>query len=160
MNHKIAVGWVMVTLFCGLILTIISLPVWATWLRPLWMMIILVYWSMALERWVGVGLAWCVGIVLDIFSNTLLGEHALALTIVVFVVMKMQKQVRVMPIFQQSLVIFVLALLYLALLYWPQRLMNEGAIVWLYWLPAVTTFLLWPWLFALLRAYRRYFGIS
>lgn len=151
---------ILLTLFIAVVLSIVSLPDWAIWLRPLWVLMVLVYWTLALDRWVGVNLAWCTGIVMDIFTNTLLGTHALTYTIIVFLVMKLQKQIRVMPILQQSLIMFVIALVNLALIYWSQALTDNAPETWLFWLPTVTTVLLWPWVFAIMRACRRYFGVN
>jgi rod shape-determining protein MreD len=72
-----------ISLIVALILMILPLPDWAQMYRPNWMALVLIYWSMALPRRVGLWFAFFSGIVLDTSLGTLLGQHTLALVIVV-----------------------------------------------------------------------------
>ncbi|MSP53022.1 MAG: rod shape-determining protein MreD [Gammaproteobacteria bacterium] len=153
--------WVIiVSLFIAVVLTILPLPNWAVWARPLWVLIILIYWVLALDCRVGVGVAWVMGILLDILGGTLLGEHALAMAIVIYIVAKLQRQIRIAPLMQQTLLIFILSAIYLGIIYVCLGLTNRLPSSLLYWLPVFITALLWPWLFILLRDCRRRFKVT
>ena len=73
-------GWVILLSFMlALLLDIIPLPLWVDRFRPDWPALILIYWSMALPHRVGIGSAWVLGLLVDAAKGTLIGQHALAL---------------------------------------------------------------------------------
>jgi rod shape-determining protein MreD len=153
--------WVIVaSLFIAVVLTILPLPDWAAWARPLWVLMVLIYWVLALDYRVGVGVAWLMGILLDILGGTLFGEHALAMTIVIYIVTKLQRQIRIAPLMQQALIVFILSAIYLGIMYVCLGLTNRLPSNFLYWLPIFITVLFWPWLFIILRDCRRRFKVT
>lgn len=153
--------WVIVvSLFIAVVLTILPLPDWAAWARPLWVLMVLIYWVLALDSRVGVGVAWLMGILLDILGGTLFGEHALAMVVVIYIVAKLQRQIRIAPLMQQALLIFILSTIYLSIIYLCLGLTNRLPSSFLYWLPVFITALLWPWLFIILRDCRRRFTVT
>lgn len=147
------------TLCLALILTILPLPNWAFWLRPEWVMLVLIYWCLALPERISVGIAWFLGLLMDVLQGTLLGQHALALAVVAYFIVKFHPRIRLFPIWQKSLIVFFLSVIYLALIYWVQGMMGVTPKTWEYWLPALTTTLLWPWVFFIMRDLRRRFNI-
>ena len=50
--------------------------------RPAWVALVLVYWCMAAPDQVGVVAGWTTGLLLDVMTGTLLGQHALGLSVV------------------------------------------------------------------------------
>ena len=72
------------SLLVALILMILPLPDWAQLYRPNWLALVLIYWSMALPKRVGLWFAFFSGIVLDTSMGTLLGQHTLALVVIIF----------------------------------------------------------------------------
>jgi rod shape-determining protein MreD len=93
-------------------------------------------------------------------NGTLLGEHALALTIVVYIVARMHSRLRMFPLMQQGLIIFLLELLYQFILYCIQGFIGEAPHGWLYWSPSITSMLLWPWVYSIMRDCRRRFKVA
>ena len=63
----------------SLMLTALPMPEWASLWRPAWVALVLIYWCMALPARSGVLVGWSVGLLLDVMTGTLLGQHALAL---------------------------------------------------------------------------------
>jgi rod shape-determining protein MreD len=147
------------TLCVAMMLTILPLPSWAVWLRPQWVMLVVIYWCLALPERVSVGIAWLIGLFLDVLQGTLLGQHALALAVVAYFIVKFHPRIRLYPVWQKTLIVFFLSLIYLALLYWVQGLMGVLPKAWEAWYPALTSTLLWPWVFIILRDLRRRFNI-
>ncbi len=152
--HFKSYGIIALTLLVAFVLTLMPLPAWALWFRPCWVAMVVMYWAMALPTRLSVGLAWCVGILLDVLQDTLLGQHALALTLITYVIVKMHVRLRFFPGYQQASIIFLLLILYQLLLYWPQRILHHAPPLG-YWLASVMSFIIWPWLFQVLRAIRR-----
>jgi len=139
-------GVIFTTLLIAFMLTLLPMPEWAIWLRPAWVLMTLIYWSIIVPDQINVGTAWIVGILLDVLGGTLLGEHAAALTSVIYIVVRMHTRIRMFPLLQQSLMVFLLILLYQFILYCIQGFLGELPSNWLYWTSSVTSMLLWPWL--------------
>ncbi|HKJ95500.1 MAG TPA: rod shape-determining protein MreD [Gammaproteobacteria bacterium] len=154
-------GWVIVlSVFIGLVLTILPLPRWAESLRPEWTAMILVYWSLALPQRVGVGVAWLVGCLQDVLQGTLLGAHGLAFALIAYLTMRLHQRVRVLPVWQQALTILILLLLIRLIMLWIFGLIGRPSPDWTFWLPAVTGTLIWPLVFVLLRGARRFYNVQ
>ena len=151
---------VLMTLLIALLLSILPLPSFANWVRPLWVRMVLCYWTIALEYRIGMGLTFSSGILLDILGGSLLGEHAFALCLIIFVTEKLQRQIRLAPIGQQSIIMGVLSFVYLLMIYLFQGMTGHAPASFLFWLPMITTGLFWPWVFILLRDCRRRFSVK
>lgn len=139
------------TCLVALILTIIPLPAWLTQISPLWVLLVLMAWLLEAPQQVGLGVAWVMGITLDLLQGTLLGEHALAFIIVAIVVSHLRARLRMFPLLQQGLCVFCFALLYLFIIYTIQGMMNVLPDRLLYWVSAMTSMLIWPWVIACIR---------
>ena len=109
---------VIITLIVGLMLTIMPLPESIRDFRPDWLALLMIFWAMQLPRTWSVGSAWIVGIVLDVSYGTLLGQHALALSFIVFITVRFHLLMRVFPLSQLSATVFALLALYQFLLFW------------------------------------------
>lgn len=155
-------SWVVIatTLLIALILALLPMPDWAIWCRPAWVLMVLIYWGMALPMRVSVGVAWIMGLILDLVSGTLLGEHAMAFTIVIYFVTRMHMRLQMYPMLQQGISVFVFVLLYQFIIYCIQGFVDALPSSQLYWLSSVTSMLLWPWLYVLMRDCRRWFRIA
>lgn len=149
-----------VTFIVALVLTLLPMPEWAIWLRPAWVLLVVIFWNVALPDYVSVGTAWFVGIILDVLYNSALGEHALALTIVSYVVIRMHTRLRMFPLLQQGLSVFLLVTFYLFILFCIQGFVGDLPRGWLYWSSSVTSMLLWPWIFTIMNNCRRRFRVA
>ncbi len=145
---------VLVTILVALMLTIMPLPDFAQPFRPDWVALVLIFWGMQLPRTWGVGSAWLIGIVLDVAQGTLLGQHALALTVIVFVTVRVHLLMRVFPILQLTATVFSLLVLYQFLLFWINGVASVSSPPINYWAPVISGTLLWPFVFMFLSGVR------
>jgi len=151
---------IVITLCVAMLLMILPMPEWARPFRPQWVTLVLLYWAIALPHRVGVGSGFMVGIVLDVLTGTLLGQHALGLSIVTFIAIQLHQRIRVFPFWQQSLGILVLLVIEHLLALWVMgatRGVTPGLI---YWAVPLIGALLWPWIFVTLRKIRRQFKVT
>ena len=151
---------ILLSFIAAFVLTIIPLPGVIKILCPEFVTLTLVYWCMALPNRIGLGTAWIAGLFLDVFRDTLLGQHALALTLVAFFILQLHQRIRVFPLWQQAISIGVLVLIQVALVLWIKGIMGEKTEIWNALLPVITTSLLWPPVFLLMRFLRRYYQVS
>lgn len=155
-------GWAIVaSLVLALLLTIVPLPGWANVLRPEWMLLVLIYWCLALPTRVGVGVSWLTGLAVDVLTGSLLGEHGFGYALVAFIVLKLHLRVRVYPAWQQAGVVLLLLVLSQLASLWVLGITGrapEGLLA--YFVPSLVGTLLWPWLFVLMRGARRRFAVA
>jgi rod shape-determining protein MreD len=140
-----------ITFLIAFILTLLPMPEWAIWLKPAWILMVLIFWAMTEPERVNVGVAWLLGIFLDVLQGTLLGEHALALTVVIYLVIRMHRRLRMFPLLQQSISVFFLVLVYQFILFCIQGFLGELPNSWAYWASSVTSMFLWPWVSSIMR---------
>jgi rod shape-determining protein MreD len=57
---------ILTTLLIALILALLPMPDWTVWLRPAWVLMVLIYWAMITPYQVSVGMAWMTGLVVDL----------------------------------------------------------------------------------------------
>jgi rod shape-determining protein MreD len=149
-------GWIIVASFIvAFMLTAMPLPDWAISWRPAWVAMVLMYWCMALPDRVGIGIAWMLGLLLDVQQGTVLGQNALALALLAWVTLKSYQRVRVFPLAQQALIVCGCLLFLQFINLWIRGMMGVPPEHWTFWMSAFTSMLLWPWLFIILRDLRR-----
>lgn len=131
------------TSLIALVLTVAPLPTWGAIVRPAFLVLTVLYWSIMIPR-VGLLLAFVGGIAIDVFQGSLLGEHALSLTIVSYLGIRLNLLVRAKPLFEQSLFVFAALMLYELILWlvdgWSQHSLNTPA----RWVHTLTGGLIWP----------------
>lgn len=137
----------------ALLLAVVPMPDWATWYRPPWIALSLVYWGLRDDTRVGLKTAFVLGLLLDVLTGTVLGEHAAALCILVYVVAKLRLMIRVYPLVQQTLSVFLMLFLYQLVIIWLYNMLGDVRGAGLFWLPAVTGMLFWPLFVALLSRF-------
>ena len=155
-------GWsvIVASILVALILVIMPLPLTVKPYRPDWLLLVLTYWTMALPHRISVGTAWLCGLLVDVLLGSTLGIHALAMTLCIFIVASNYLRIRNFSIWQQALIMGLLAAFYHLLQFWIERLLHGVFFTPGYLWPVVTTTLLWPWCYLLLRKLRRQFGVK
>ncbi|GAB5381712.1 MAG: rod shape-determining protein MreD [Aliiglaciecola sp.] len=148
------------SIIAALILQIVPMPITVDQFRPDWVMLVLSYWTLALPNRVNIGVAFFVGLVLDILLGTSLGVHSFALCSTLFILAANYQRLRNYSLWQQSAIIGILSALYHLLVFWLQHLQTDVNFLFTYLWPVLTSMLMWPWIFALLRKIRRQFRIT
>lgn len=151
---------ILLTLLVAIMASIMPLPLSVDAFRPDWVLIVLIYWCMALPGRVNIITAWIMGFLLDVLLGSVLGVHAAAMAISVYIVAENFQKIRNFSIWQQALITGVLAALYHLVVFWLQRFLIDVTFLSSYLYPVITTIVLWPWVFYLLRKVRRHFSIT
>lgn len=133
---------ILFTLFLGLILILLPWPFQSA--VPNFLLLILLSWIVRQPSFLGVGSAWLLGIITDLAQGSLLGMHALIYTVLAYCVIKFVPRFATLPVWQQSLIIFVLVMFSSALQYWIMSIEGITPDSWTYWLPALSSMVVWP----------------
>lgn len=153
--------WVIfLSFFIAYLLAIVPFPDWAMNYRPEWVPMVLMYWVMALPYRVGIGSAWVAGLVLDILEGAPLGLNAMSLVVIAYVTLSLHLRLRMFSQLQQAGLVLALVGLNLLLTHWLQIITDQTVSSNLYFLlAALTSAIIWPSLFQLLRHIRRSFDV-
>ena len=132
------------TALIALMISVLPLPQYLAIVRPPLLVLIILYWSTMTPRAGGILLGFLGGIALDVLQGSQLGQHALALSFVTYLAVRLHLLTRAKPIFEQSLFVVVALLLYETLLWaidgWSGHPVNSLT----RWVPAFTGALIWP----------------
>jgi rod shape-determining protein MreD len=150
-------SWVTIfaTLIVALVLAVVPLPDLVDPMRPDFLLLTIIYWSLRAPRSVGLAFATFAGLALDIVKGTVLGQHALGFLLAGFLTHRLQLRMRVFPIWQQAFTVMMMLALYQFLVFWIDGITGNAAIVWQRWLPIVTGTLIWPVIVAILDSLSR-----
>ena len=125
-------------------LSILPLPLLAIPLNPDWCMITLLFWNYTQPRWVSVGVAWCVGILVDSVTGGLLGLHALSFVLTVYFFDMFYRRFHMFFLLQQSVVIGLCVALNFILTACAAALFTDTVILWSCSWSALTSAVCWP----------------
>src|SRR6185436_13733632 len=131
------------SLVATLALVAVPLPDSVAPLRPDWVAVVLLYWSLMAPRHFSLLTAFWMGIVLDTLSGALLGQNALALLVIVYLAEKFHLRLRVFPLSQLAFTVFVLLGLYEFILFWIDGMAGRPVPLTERLLPPLTGTLVW-----------------
>jgi rod shape-determining protein MreD len=147
-------GLIILTIIAAILLSMLPLPAMLESLKPYWVALVIIYWSLETRSSISLGLAFFVGILVDIFSGSLLGLHALSLVVMAFLVQRFRSRIRFFPPWQQALSVLGLLVNDRIILIWIGALLGEPLPTLSYWLSPLIGMAVWPWLFLLLDGLR------
>ncbi len=143
------------TLLLAIFLSIMPMPAGLLSYRPDWVALCLVYWSLEAPERVGMGTAWITGFAMDVLYGTLLGEQALADSVLAFITSGLRLRVRMFPRWQQALVVFALVGINHLIIQIAQHASGHPGGNWSYWTSDGIGALLWPLVYSVLRHLQR-----
>jgi len=136
-------------------LALVPLPHAISAFRPDWVAVVLLFWSLTAPRRFSLLTAFWMGIVLDTLSGSLLGQHALALLVIVYLAERFHLRIRVFPISQLGLTVLALLGLYEFILFWIDGVAGRTVALSERWGPPLTGTLVWLALLAIFDSGRR-----
>lgn len=142
------------SLAAALVLMLMPLPDLARPLRPFWLALVLIYWGLEEPGRVGLGRSFLLGLACDVLTGNLLGETALRLTVLAFIVLRFRSRMRFFPMLQQSLAVLALLANDRVLMLMVRAFSEPVIPEWSLALAPLAGMALWPWLFLLLDELR------
>jgi rod shape-determining protein MreD len=128
----------------ALALAVIPLPAVVDAFRPDFLVLVVFYWSIESPRAGGLALAFTAGLALDVIQGVVLGEHALALTLMAAWATHLRLRLRVFSVLSQSLTIFAFLTGYQFVLFWVDGATGNAVTAFSRWLAPVIGALIWP----------------
>ncbi len=151
---------ILATFLIGMGLAIAPLPASVRFMRPDWVALVLVYWCLAIPERIGIGSAWLLGLGLDVLYGSLLGEQALAKTLLAFLALRLTLRLRVFPRWQQAIAVGLLIGASDLVVFLVKAVRHVTVPVTSLMAPTIANMIVWPLVFLALREVRRRAGIS
>jgi len=118
--------------------------------KPYWLALLVIYWALEAPERMGLGLAFALGLVGDAITGELLGEQALRLCILCFIILRFRSRLRFFPMWQQALAVLALLANDRIVLLMIRACAGEAPPPAAFWISPVTGMLAWPWVFLLI----------
>jgi len=131
------------SLVLALMLSVFPLPGLVESFRPEWVAMVLLYWSFVAPHRFGLATAMIMGIALDVLTGALLGQHALALLIIVYLCQRFHFRIRAYPASQVVIIAIAFLGLYEFVLFWIDGVAGRTVPLIERWAPVVSGSVLW-----------------
>ncbi|KPZ71872.1 Rod shape-determining protein MreD [Pseudoalteromonas sp. P1-26] len=148
-----------ISIFFALVMALMPLPISFEPYRPDWVLMVLMYWSLAVPHRLNIGTAWVVGLLIDLASGSPLGVNSLTYSVCIFITASNFQKIRNFSLWQQSILIALFLMLYHLMQFWLNHFLMGVYFSPHYMWPVLTGMLCWWWIFLILRKYRRHFRI-
>ena len=149
---------ILLTLFIGLMLSIMMLPL--GYIAPEWILLINIYWAIALPSNTKMLLAFLSGLFVDIVLGQPLGISSLSYVIFIYIILSLYNSLRYMTVPQQMIMLIFLLLIKQHFFIWTNYVfgldINYSNLI----ISSFITGVLWPVIYFSLRFMRRKFQVN
>lgn len=129
------------------------------WLKPNFIVLTLIYWVLKVPKFVGIYVAFGLGIFLDLLLYRTLGISSLALCVVVYLTNLLRAKLSTFCIWQQALTVLLLVGFYQLILVWHYLFEGNCSINIYFWLTIIVNVIFYPVIYFFLHNYQRFFRI-
>jgi rod shape-determining protein MreD len=137
---------VTLTLLLALIAQVIPLPEWLSVVRPAFVALVIIYWSIYAPHAGGIFAPWLAGIALDVFTSEVLAQNALAMALIAYITMSLHQRLRNQTLVQQSLFVFVMLALNEVVVWGIEGWSGHSAASAWRWIQPMVGAMLWPFI--------------
>jgi len=135
---------IVISVVGAMVLRVFPWPLGLSLYSPDWILLVIIYWCLATPERFGVGAAFLIGLVTDVLTGQLLGQHAFAYSIIAWLSVKLHLRLCLFPLSQQALSVLAMLAAAQLLILWTEEIQGTPHIRWIYWVPSLTGALLWP----------------
>ena len=138
-------GWFIAASCLGaFLLMAYPLPLGLSSLRPEFVCLTLIYWALVLPQRVGIAAAFGLGLLLDALESSPLGLHALSLSLVAYLCLKLHGRMRLFGLWQQAWMVGLVLAVHQGAGLALHRFAGIEVRWWAYIAPVLMSALLWP----------------
>ena len=149
---------IFLSIILGLILTLMLLPL--GYIAPEWLLLINIYWAIALPTNNKLLLAFVSGYLVDIMYGQVLGLTSLTYVIYIYIILRLYNSLRYMTVTQQMVVISFFILIKQHFFVWSNSVIGIDSEYFDLLISAILSGILWLPIYFILRYLRRKFQVS
>ena len=135
----------------ALVLEIAPWPASLQSFKPAWLVLVLMYWVLSIPTKVSIGCAFILGVIWDLVLGSILGVHALVLSVFAYLIAINHLILRNMSLWMQSILVILFIFALRLGIFLIELLLHSAYFNWQEIFGAIASGLLWPWIFLLLR---------
>jgi rod shape-determining protein MreD len=128
--------------------------------RPDWVGMLIVFWVLVIPERFGVFVSFGIGLLFDTLVGTSLGLYGFVYSVLAYTVLLLHARLKMYPLGQQAMVIFLILgithILAQWLKTWLMSVISGEVHIW----PALTSALIWPWVYGLTRTFQLKFRVQ
>ncbi len=136
-------GAMLLTALAALALHLLPLPEVVAVFRPAFFVLCVVYWSLNAPRAGGITLGFLGGLALDVFKGAVLGQYALATSLIAYVTIRQHLMMRNKPVFEQTLFVVLMLFLWEIVIWAIDGWTGQSSAGFARWVPVATGALCW-----------------
>jgi len=149
---------ILLSIILGLILTLMLLPL--GYIAPEWLLLINIYWAIALPTNNKLLLAFVSGYLVDIMYGQVLGLTSLTYVIYIYIILRLYNSLRYMTVTQQMVVISFFILIKQHFFVWSNSVIGIDSEYFDLLISTIFSGILWLPIYCILRYLRRKFQVS
>jgi len=142
--------FITLTFALALLMELLPLPIGSTRWLPDFVGLLLLYWAINQPSRIGIGMGFLIGLIVDVSTNSLFGQHALAYSVTTYLILLRQRQLVMFNLGQQALVVLTMMLANQLIMALIRMALGSAFVGAGYFLPPLMGALLWPLLTKLL----------
>jgi rod shape-determining protein MreD len=148
-------AFIVVTLIAAALLNMLPWGGWTFWLRPDFVALVVLFWCIEQPRHIGFSSAFMLGLLMDVSEGALLGQHALAYSILAYAGIALHRRVRMFTLTSQIVHVIPLLLLNDFIVLMIRLLAGADFPGYRYFLGSFVAGALWPMVAVLLKLPQR-----
>ncbi|GJL76304.1 rod shape-determining protein MreD [Nitrosomonas sp.] len=136
--------YVLLSIALALILNFIPSQSFLLTARPDFAALVILFWSINQPQRMGMSLAFCIGLMMDVHSAGILGHHALAYCVIVYIASVFRRRLKIFNLIQQAPQVGLILLIMQGLLVLIALLNGSNLPDWAFFLASLTSAIVWP----------------
>ncbi|WP_244531892.1 rod shape-determining protein MreD [Nitrosomonas aestuarii] len=136
--------YVLLSLALALILNFIPSQSFSLSARPDFAALVILFWSINQPQRMGMSIAFCIGLMMDVHNAGILGHHALAYCAIVYIASVFRRRLRIFDLMQQAPQVGLILLIMQGLLVLIALLNGSNLPDWTFFLASLTGAIVWP----------------
>jgi len=125
-------------------LLVIPLPDNLAFIRIPWLPLSVIFFSIMTPSLFGILSAWSIGFIADLLQGDMLGQNAVALSVIAYLSYRFHLQIRVFPVWQMMITVLLLLSLNELILLWIKGISGQIFFNYTRWIAIIIGTLIWP----------------
>ncbi|WP_425917198.1 rod shape-determining protein MreD [Acinetobacter sp. TSRC1-2] len=153
-NHRDPLIAIIVSVIICSVLIVYPLSYAISGARPLFMLLVVLFWTMCQPTWCGIWFAFATGIFTDLLVDAPLGMNALTFVIITFITRFLTRERRILTFANLWVISFLAVLAHLFMTWMAQIMGGLQFSIARHWQPLVSSVLVFPVIYFVLRKWR------
>lgn len=153
-NHRDPLIAIIVSVIICSVLIVYPLSYAISGARPLFMLLVVLFWTMCQPTWCGIWFAFATGIFTDLLVDAPLGMNALTFVIITFIARFLTRERRILTFANLWVISFLAVLAHLVMIWMVQIMGGLQFSIARHWQPLVSSVLVFPVIYFVLRKWR------